>query len=113
MEQHFLTLAEAAPGLCKTKKTLENLLGPDGQIRLGDKRLPTIKIGATRVVARIAYQALILELLQEAGVSPDAAAGLFARHPESGQEVQEVPSAPPAAPRRPGRPRKAAPGDKK
>jgi hypothetical protein len=43
-------------------------------------------------------------LLQEAGVSPDAAARLVARQPAPQHE--EVPSAPAAAPRRrPGRPR--------
>lgn len=101
MEQHFLTLAEVAPGLCKTKKTIENLVGPDGQIRLGERRLQTIKIGATRVVARAAYESLVLDLLREAGVAPEAAARLVSRAAVPKEEVTSQPS------RRAGRPRLA------
>lgn len=103
MEQHFLTLADIAPGLCKTKKTIENLVGPDGQIRLGERRLPTIKIGATRVVARVAYESLVLDLLREAGVSPEAAARLVSQAAE--HQAEEVTST--RTGRAAGRPRKA------
>lgn len=103
MEQHFLTLAEIAPGLCKSKKSLENLVGEDGAIRLGQRRLQTIKISATRVVARAEYDALILELLREAGVAPDAAARLVSRQPEPQPKAEEITSNLPR--RRAGRPR--------
>ena len=109
MEQHFLTLAEIAPGLCRTKKTLENLVGADGAIRLGQRRLQTIKIGATRVVPKISYEQLIRDLLEEAGVAPEAAAGLFSRQPEPLPKAEEVTST--LARRRAGRPRKARPGE--
>jgi hypothetical protein len=101
MEQHFLTLAEIAPGLCRTKKTLENLVGPDGQIRLGQRRLQTIKIGATRVVPRVSYEQLIRDLLLEAGVSAEAAARLASRTAAPNEEVTSQPS----PSRRAGRPR--------
>lgn len=111
MESHFMPLADVAPGLCKTKKTLENLVGPDGQIRLGEKRLPTVKIGATRVVARVHYEALILELLEEAGVSPAAAARLVRA---SQTPPEEVTSSSPSVRRPgPGRPRDVAKGGAK
>lgn len=102
MEQHFLTLAEIAPGLCRTKKTLENLVF-NGQIRLGQHRLQTIKIGATRVVPRVSYEQLIRDLLREAGVAPEAAAGLVSLPAEpNSKEVT-----PPLPRRQPGRPRLA------
>lgn len=108
MEQHFLTLAEVAPGLCRTKKTLENLVGPDGAIRLGQRRIQTVKIGATRVVPRISYEQLIRDLLLEAGVAPEAAARLVGRQPELPKGTEEVTSTPSTpARRRPGRPREA------
>lgn len=108
MEQHFLTLAEAAPGLCKKKKTLENLVGADGAIRLGHRRLQTVKIGATRVVPRISYEKLIHDLLEEAGVAPDAAR-LVGRQPELPPKEEEVTSTPSPG-RRPGRPREGKKG---
>lgn len=116
MERHFLTLAEIAPGLCKSKKSLENLVGEDGAIRLGQRRLQTIKISATRVVSRAAYDALILDLLREAGVSPGAAARLVSRQPEpqpqpKEEEVTSTPLRPPR--RRAGRPRAGKKGGEK
>lgn len=104
--EFFVPLADVASAICRPKKTLENWLDEEGRFTLGRHTIQTLKFGGLRVVARPVLDDLIRSLLQEAGVSPDAAAWLVARQPEPNQ--QEVPSAPPAAPRRPGRPRSTA-----
>jgi phosphatidylserine synthase len=104
--QFFVPLAEVAAAVCRPKKTIENWLDSGGCFVVAGKKIQTIKVGGLRVVARPVLDDLILHLLQQAGVSPAAAAQLVSRQPAAPN--QEVPSSPPSAPRRPGRPRKTA-----
>jgi hypothetical protein len=102
--EFFVPLEDVASAICRSKKTVENWIDAEGKFSVGGRTIQTLKIGGRRVVGRPVLDDLILHLLQQAGVSPDAAARLVTRQPAPApHQEEEVPPTP-----RRGRPRNAA-----